>query len=63
MQCCRREVSFIPLIIADQINVLAVTHLQELQYAVLQKRGKFHNSQHSRSDQCPGGHSPAGAPV
>jgi hypothetical protein len=42
MQCFRREVSFIPVII-----VLAVTHLQELQYAVLQKRGKFHSSQHS----------------
>jgi hypothetical protein len=63
MQFFRREVTFIPLSIADQINVLAVTHLQELQYAVLQKRGKFHSSQHSQSDQCPRGHSPAGAPV
>ncbi len=35
------------LSIADQINVLAVTHLQELQYAVLQKRGNCHSSQHS----------------
>jgi hypothetical protein len=62
MQCFRKEVNVIPLSIADQINVHAVTH-QELQYAVLQKRGKFHSSQHSRPDQCPGGHSPAGAPV
>jgi hypothetical protein len=63
MQCFRREVSFITLSIADQISVLAVTHLQELQYAVLQKKGNFHSFQHSRPDQCPGGHSPAGAPV
>ncbi len=47
MQCFRKEVTFIPLSIADQINVLAVPHLQELQYAVLQKRGNFHSSQHS----------------
>jgi hypothetical protein len=47
MQCFRRKVSFIPLSIADQLIVLAVTHLQELQYAVLQKKDKFHSSQHS----------------
>jgi hypothetical protein len=46
------------LSIADQINVLAVTHLQELQYAVLQKKGNFHSCQH-----CFSCHSPAGAPV
>ncbi len=33
------------LSIADQINVLAVTHLQELQYAALRKKGFFHANQ------------------
>ncbi len=47
MQCFRKEVSFIPLSVAYQLIVPAVTHLWELQYEVLQKRGKFHSSQRS----------------
>lgn len=35
----RSNAPVLGLTIADQINILAVTHLQEIQYATLSKKG------------------------